>query len=86
MHYVYMVLCGDGSLYCGWTTNVEKRLTTHNAGKGARYTRARLPVTLVLTQSFDDKGDALRRERTIKRMARSAKLELIAEAGAAHGT
>ena len=76
-HIVYMVQCIDGSLYTGYTTNVERRVHLHNAGKGARYTRSRRPVTLLASWSFPTKGEALRTERSIKQLPRAQKLHLI---------
>ena len=79
MNYVYLLRCADGSLYCGWTTDPEKRLVAHNAGTGAKYTRSRLPVELVYWEEFTEKNDALRRERQIKRLRRQQKLAMIEE-------
>lgn len=76
-HYVYILECGDGSLYTGWTTDLKARLKTHNSGKGAKYTRSRLPVTLVYHEEFDNKSAALSREHAIKKMTRAKKLALI---------
>ncbi len=77
IHCVYIVRCSDDSLYTGYSTDVEKRVATHNAGKGARYTRAHLPVTLCAVWSFQSKGDALRAEQAIKRLPRAKKVQLI---------
>lgn len=77
MHYVYMVKCADGSLYTGWTTNLENRLRAHNAGEGAKYTRSRKPVELVYSESFADKSAALKRECAIKALTRAKKEALI---------
>jgi putative endonuclease len=77
LHYVYMVRCSDDTLYTGYTTNVERRIATHNTGKGARYTRARLPVSLMVSWEFATKREALRIEYTLKRCPRSQKLLLI---------
>ncbi|HEY4036576.1 MAG TPA: GIY-YIG nuclease family protein [Ktedonobacteraceae bacterium] len=77
-HHVYMVKCVDGSLYTGYAKNVEQRVATHNAGKGGRYTRSHLPVTLLATWSFNSKGEALRAEYAIKRLPREQKWRLIA--------
>ncbi len=74
---VYMLLCADGTLYTGWTDHLEKRLKTHNAGRGAKYTRSRLPVRLVYREEMPDKSSALRREAQIKHMTRKQKLELL---------
>lgn len=77
MNYTYILECSDGSLYTGWTTDVERRLSAHNSGKGAKYTRARLPVKLVYFESYDEKVMAMRREAEIKSYSRAKKLELI---------
>ena len=79
MNVVYILRCGDGTLYTGWTNDLEKRLKTHAAGKGAKYTRARLPVTLVYTDVFETEHEARSREYGIKRLTRSQKLSLIKE-------
>ena len=76
--YMYVLECADGSLYTGYTTDVEKRLKTHNAGKGAKYTRSRTPVTLVYFEEFADKQAAMRREYAIKQLSRKEKERLIA--------
>ena len=76
-YYVYLLRCRDGTLYTGYTDNPERRLRVHNAGKGAKYTRSRLPVELVYQEQSPDKSAALRREREIKRMRRAEKLALI---------
>lgn len=74
---VYLVECADASLYCGVSTDVEARVATHNEGKGARYTRARLPVQLVFSEAVGDRGDALRRELEIKALPTSRKRALL---------
>ena len=79
MNYVYILRCSDETLYCGWTTDLEHRVTAHNRGVGAKYTRSRRPVELVHSEMFEDKSDALSREWHIKRMTREEKLELIKE-------
>ncbi len=79
MNAVYILRCGDGTLYTGWTNDLEKRLRAHAAGKGAKYTRARLPVTLVYTEIFETEHEARSREYGIKRLTRSQKLSLIKE-------
>lgn len=71
-----MVKCQDGSLYTGWTNDLSKRISAHNAGQGARYTRSRLPVTLVYYEAFQTKEEAMRREYAIKQMTRMQKLKL----------
>jgi len=78
MNYVYLLRCADGSLYCGWTTDLERRLRVHNSGKGAKYTRSRLPVELVYWESFEDRTQALSREWHLKRLSREEKLQLAA--------
>ena len=75
--YVYMLRCGDGSLYTGCTDNVERRLAVHQSGKGAKYTRSRLPVELVYSEALPDKSAALRREAAIKKLPREKKLALV---------
>ncbi len=77
MHYVYILCCADNTLYTGWTTNLEKRLKTHNSKKGAKYTRSRLPVKLVYHEEFPDKAQALHREAEIKKLSRTQKLKII---------
>lgn len=74
---VYIVECADQTLYTGWTTNIEQRLRAHNTGRGAKYTRSRVPVRLVYTEEQPDRSTALQRELEIKRMKRARKLELI---------
>ncbi|MDR3295720.1 MAG: GIY-YIG nuclease family protein [Clostridiales Family XIII bacterium] len=76
-----MLRCGDGTLYTGWTNDVQKRLKAHNAGRGGKYTRSRLPVELVYQEYFETKSQALKREIAIKRLRRKKKLALI-ESGA----
>ena len=73
----YLLRCADDTLYCGITNDMEKRLAAHNAGEGAKYTRGRLPVNVVFSESCVDKSAALKREMKIKRMSRSAKQALI---------
>lgn len=77
LSYVYILLCQDDSLYTGWTVNLDKRLETHNKGKGAKYTRGRIPVKLVYYEEFEDKTQALKREYAIKQLKRKDKLKLI---------
>ncbi|MBP3729040.1 MAG: GIY-YIG nuclease family protein [Lachnospiraceae bacterium] len=76
-HYIYILRCSDGSLYTGWTTDLQKRVAAHNAGKGAKYTRARRPVELIYSEVFDDKIAAQRREYAIKQLSRWEKEKLI---------
>ena len=78
-YFVYMLRCGDGSLYTGIATDVEKRVAVHNSGKGAKYTRSRLPVAVVYREKMPDKGSALRREMEIKKLTREKKIRLIQE-------
>ncbi|EMA52869.1 GIY-YIG nuclease family protein [Halococcus thailandensis] len=75
-HHVYIVECSDGSLYTGYTTDVERRVAEHNAGTGAKYTRGRTPVELRHTETFESKGAALSREHEIKGFSRSRKERL----------
>ncbi|MBQ9983849.1 MAG: GIY-YIG nuclease family protein [Lachnospiraceae bacterium] len=75
--YTYIVECGDGSLYTGWTNHLEERLESHNQGKGAKYTRSRLPVRLVHYEVFATKQEAMKREYAIKQLSRKDKLILI---------
>ena len=77
MNYTYIVQCGDGSLYTGWTNNIEKRISDHNNGKGAKYTKTRLPVALVYYEEFSTKEEAMRREWEIKQMSRKEKKRLV---------
>lgn len=72
-----MVQCSDGTLYTGWTNDLKKRLEKHNAGKGARYTRGRLPVKLVYYEVFATKSEAMKRETQIKKLSRKQKLLFI---------
>lgn len=77
MNYTYLLRCADNTLYCGWTNDLEKRLAAHNAGLGAKYTKSRLPVTLVYYEEYDTKEEAMRREFRIKRLTRAEKMKLI---------
>ena len=77
MNYTYILECKDGSLYTGWTNNLEKRVRDHNEGNGAKYTKARRPVVLAYYEAFETKEEAMRRECAIKRMTRKEKEELI---------
>lgn len=78
MNYTYILRCADGSLYTGWTNNLDQRIKTHNAGKGGKYTRARLPVALVWFEEHETAHAAMSREWHIKRLTRAEKLTLIA--------
>ena len=75
--YTYMVECADGSFYTGWTYDLDKRMKAHNSGKGAKYTKSRLPVSLVYYELVKDKSCALKREYAIKQLKRKDKLKLI---------
>lgn len=75
--WVYMVRCADGTLYTGIAADVDRRAEVHNRGRGAKYTRGRLPVEVVYREEQPTKGDALRREMAIKRLSRREKLKLI---------
>ena len=77
MNYTYILSCADGTLYTGWTNDLDRRLAAHNAGKGGKYTRVRLPVTLVYHEEFDTKAEAMSREYAIKQMTRAQKMKLI---------
>lgn len=76
--FVYILRCGDGSLYTGSTTDLSRRLAAHRSGHGAKYTRGRLPLELAYWEEAPDWSDALRREAAVKRLTRSQKLALIA--------
>ncbi|MFN8012721.1 MAG: GIY-YIG nuclease family protein [Holophagaceae bacterium] len=80
--HLYLLRCGDGTLYCGIALDVAARLEAHRAGKGARYTRGRGPLVLAYVERCGSRGEALRRERAVKALGRAAKLALIAGAGA----
>lgn len=77
MYYVYILVCSDESLYCGYTNDLEGRLSAHNSGKGAKYTKSRLPALMVYHEEFPTKSLALKREAEIKKMSRQDKLNLI---------
>jgi len=78
-YYAYMVRCSDNSIYSGYTTNLEKRLETHNMGKGAKYTRTRLPVKIEYFEEFDNKIDACKREWKFKKYTHTEKEKIIKE-------
>ena len=78
-HHVYVIECADGTLYTGYTTDVERRVAEHDTGKGAKYTRGRTPVTLRHVESFDSKSAAMSREHAIKSLARDEKETLIGD-------
>ena len=75
--FVYLLRCSDSTLYCGWTTDLKRRLAAHNSGNGAKYTRSRRPVELVYFEEMEDKSSAMRREWQIKHISRAEKLQLI---------
>ena len=76
--FTYILVCADGTLYTGWTNDLEKRLAAHNAGRGAKYTRSRRPVRLFYYEEFEEKCEAQRRECEIKRLPREKKIALAA--------
>ncbi|MBM7716716.1 putative endonuclease [Bacillus thermophilus] len=76
-HYFYVLECGDGSYYGGYTVDPKRRLAEHNAGKGAKYTRARVPVSMIYLEEFGEKGEALRAEYAFKRLSRHQKEQFL---------
>ena len=77
MNYTYVVTCRDGSLYTGWTNDLEKRIKAHNEGKGAKYTKSRRPVVLTYYEEYESREAAMKREYEIKHLSRQKKLKLI---------
>ena len=77
MNYTYIVICSDGSFYTGWTNDLTRRMEAHNQGRGAKYTKARRPVTLIYYETFETKEEAMKREYAIKQLSRKEKEELI---------
>lgn len=77
MNYTYILKCKDDSLYTGWTNDLKKRITSHNAGKGAKYTKSRRPVELVYYEEFQTREEAMKREYAIKQLSRKEKEALI---------
>lgn len=77
LNYTYILECKDGTYYTGWTNNLEKRLKDHNEGRGAKYTKARLPVSLIYYEEFQTKEEAMRREYAIKHMTRKEKEKIM---------
>ena len=77
MNYTYILKCKDDSLYTGWSNDLKKRITSHNAGKGAKYTKARRPVELVYYEEFQTREEAMKREYAIKQLSRKEKEALI---------
>jgi len=76
-HYAYMLRCADDTIYSGYTTDPDRRAAAHNSGRGAKYTRSRLPVELVFSESFATKSEALKREAALKKLSHTEKLYLI---------
>ena len=76
-HYIYIVRCKDGTLYTGYTNNVQARIEKHNAGKGAKYTKTRRPVVLLYQEGYETKSEAMKREYENKTFTRTQKLQLI---------
>lgn len=79
MNYTYILKCNDNSFYTGWTNDLEKRVACHNQGKGAKYTKPRLPVEVAYYETFDSKEQAMKRECEIKKLTRKQKENLIQE-------
>ena len=77
MNYTYIVKCSDGTFYTGSTNDLTRRMEAHNQGRGAKYTKARRPVTLIYYETFETKEEAMKREYAIKRLSRKEKEELI---------
>ena len=84
MHYVYMLLCRDGSYYTGYTRDLESRVEWHRQGRGAKYTRMRKPMRLVYVEEFESRRDAMRREREIKGLSHDQKTDLVNKASRRH--
>jgi putative endonuclease len=81
MNYVYIVECRDGTLYTGWTNDLQRRVNQHNSGKGGNYTRSRCPVNLRYFERFPTKQEAMRREWQIKKLSRAEKIKLLETIG-----
>ena len=79
MYFAYIMRCADGTLYTGYTDDIARREVVHNSGRGAKYTRSRLPVKMVYHESFATRSEAMKRECAIKRLSREQKLKLIAD-------
>ena len=77
MYYAYMVRCADGTLYSGYAADVNRRVCTHNAGLGAKYTRSRRPVALVYSEAFETRSDAMKREAALKKLTKAQKEALL---------
>lgn len=80
-HYAYMLRCADGTIYSGYTTDLERRTDAHNSGLGAKYTRSRLPVSLVYYEAFSTKQEAMKREAAFKKLTHAQKIALIQKSG-----
>ena len=76
-NYTYLVRCADGTLYCGWTNDLDRRMQAHNEGRGAKYTRSRRPVKLIYWEEFSTREEAMRREAAIKKLSRKEKEALV---------
>lgn len=76
VNYIYIIQCADGTLYTGYTNDLENRMVAHNSGAGAKYTRGRGPVRLLYSEAYETKGEALKRENQIKKLSRARKLKL----------
>jgi putative endonuclease len=76
-HYFYVLQCKDDTLYAGYTNDLNKRVATHNAGKGAKYTKARIPVKCIYFETFETKQEAMRAEYAFKQYTRKQKLDYI---------
>lgn len=79
MTFVYILECADGTYYTGWTTDLDRRVAVHNAGRGSRYTRLRRPVKLIYWEEHPDRSSAQRRELAVKRLPRARKMTLVAD-------
>lgn len=79
MTFVYILECADGTYYTGWTTDLDRRVAVHNAGRGSRYTRLRRPVKLIYWEEHPDRSSAQRRELAVKRLPRARKMALVAD-------
>ncbi len=77
LNFTYILTCADGSLYCGWTNHLERRVKAHNEGRGAKYTKSRRPVILSYYETFSTKEEAMRREYAIKQLSRREKQRLM---------
>ena len=76
-NYTYLVRCADGTFYCGWTNDLDRRMQAHNEGRGAKYTRSRRPVKLIYWEEFSTREEAMRREAAIKKLSRKEKETLV---------